>query len=215
MATGCLRVHQMAKIDVFMGKRKTGLVLPATLCDGPHNQVLILGFMVSIYRFPSYMWKVPCFHFVGLVLCIYITSTCIQFYVSHMKKILPRILLDNDNDIRPAKLRSRGPAWKRRYDKYYRVVVIQNWWLDFFFVRAWKSPDNYPTGRAWAGPSLWALQFWKAEAAKSRALPTAFRPSRAGTTLNFTHSSSLCIYTVQCTFSIQIQRQLFYFVMIE
>ena len=61
-----------------------------------------------------------------------------------------------------------------------------------FFFCAWKSPDRFPTGcglslgRAWAGRSLLArlrLQFWKAEAAKSRVLPTAFRPSRAGTTL--------------------------------
>ena len=61
-----------------------------------------------------------------------------------------------------------------------------------FFFCVWKSPDRFPTGRglslgrAWASRSLWAwlrLQFWKAEAAKSRALPTAFRPSRAGTTL--------------------------------
>ena len=57
------------------------------------------------------------------------------------------------------------------------------------FVRAWKSPDKFPTG-----PSLWArlrLQFWKAEAAKSRALPTAFRPSRAGTTLIENHTMRL------------------------
>ena len=61
-----------------------------------------------------------------------------------------------------------------------------------FFFCAWKSPDRFPTGRglsrgqAWASRILWArlrLQFWKAEAAKSRALPMAFRPSRAGTTL--------------------------------
>ena len=61
-----------------------------------------------------------------------------------------------------------------------------------FFFCVWKSPDRFPTGhglsrgQAWAGQSLWAwlrLQFWKAEAAKSQALPTAFRPSRAGTTL--------------------------------
>ena len=57
-----------------------------------------------------------------------------------------------------------------------------------------KSPDRFPTGRglsrgrAWASWSLWArlrLQFWKADAAKSQALPMAFRPSRAGTTLGW------------------------------
>ena len=64
---------------------------------------------------------------------------------------------------------------------------------DLIFFCAWKSPDRFPTGRGlsrgqtWAGRSLWAwlrLQFRKAEATKTWALPTTFRPSRAGTTLH-------------------------------
>ena len=71
---------------------------------------------------------------------------------------------------------SRGLQWNYQcyicYIGLYSQLVFSRCGLS----RAW----------AWASPSLWAwlrLQFWKAEATKSRALTMAFRLSQAGTTL--------------------------------